>query len=425
MLQTPLGYRRNMALLAGNYVFFGLGLALFSSNTVMPVFMRHLTDSAPLIGFVSALFPLGWMLPQLVAARWVSGIKHRKPLLVYLSISAPLIYAALAGFMFTTDPARSQALLGIFIGGIVLVGLTDGVIGVPWLDFVGRAIPAHVRGRMMGAQEVLYAAVSVGAGALIAYLLSDAAPAFPVNFAWLAVAAAGAFLIALIFFLPLVEPEAGVTAPRQPSWSEYLLLLRQILRTDRAFVTMTAVRVLGAFAGLSLPFYILYGTSELGLPARATGFYLSTQMIGSALGSMALGYLYDRRGSRLVIRIVMGMGLLAPLSALLLPLSGLRGNALLWPFAIVFFTAALGGSSAAAMFIGFTNFIIDHCPPAQRPIYLGLSNTLTGPTALAATLGGWLLQRTDYPVLFLTTLAVLSLAFLLSFRLPEPRSKAG
>jgi len=425
MHQKPRGYRRNMALLVGNYVAFGLGLALFSSNTVVPVFARHLTDSEPLIGFVATLFPLGWMLPQLFAARWITGMERRKPVLIYLSLGAPALYAILSGVLFTADPARAGLLLGLFIGVMALVGLVDGVIGVPWLDFVGSAVPGNLRGRMMGIQEVLYAVVSVGAGALVAFLLSDAAPAFPINFAWLAAASSAVFFVALFFFLPLVEPDVSTTTQaRQPAWSEYVPALVRILRTDRTFVTMLAIRILGAFTGMAMPFYILYATTELGISTSAAGYYMSAQMVGSALGSLVLGHIYDRTGSRRIIRIVVTFSFVAPVVALIIPLIGLSGAALQWVFALVFLTAAVGGTGPAATFIGYTNFVIDHCSVEERPIYIGLSNTLAGPAALAAMLGGVLLQRTNYQTLFLTTIGILCVAQVLSWRLPEPRQRA-
>ena len=425
MHEAPIGYRRNMILLVGNYVTFGLGLALFSTYTVVPVFLQHLTDSTPFIGLVTAIFPLCWMLPQLIAARWISGKPNRKPFLVYLSMGAPLIYAILAGFMFTTDPTSPDNLLFVFIICTIAAGLIDGLIGVPWLDFVGRAIPGNLRGRMMGVQEMLYAIASVGIGALIAYMLSDTAPPFPDNFAWLAVAASVAFFIALLFFIPLVEPESRETTSKQPAWSEYLPLLGKILRKDRPFVTMIAVRILNGFTGLALPFYILYATTELGIPVSVTGLYLAAQVIGSAAGSMALGYLYDRRGSRLVIRIVTLLGLLAPIGALLIPSMGLTDTALGWAFALVFFVTGISGTSAAALFIGYTNFVIDHSTPANRPAYFGLSNTLAGPLALTAMLGGWIVQQTNYHVLFVVTAVMLLGALVLSFWLPEPRLRAS
>ena len=424
MEREPAGYRRNVVLLMGNYIAFGVGLAFFSSNTIVPLFLGRLTDSTPLIGLIASIFPLGWMLPQLIAARWIAGREDRKPFLVYLSMGAPLVYATLAGFMFSTDPDAPDRLLPIFVAGAVIVGAVDGLIGVPWLDFFGKAVPLHLRGRVMGWQEAIYALFSVGVGALISHILGEKGPPFPDNFAWLAAGASASFFIALLFFVPLVEPKTDGPRPRQPAWSEYAPMLRDILRADRPFVMMTAVRLLGGMSGLALPFYVIYATTELGIPASAAGLYLSVEVVGSAIGSLLLGYLYDRYGSRLIIRTIATLSLAAPALALLLPLAGLSGPALQWAYAAIFLTFGVSGNSPAAVFIGYTNFIFDHSRPADRPAYLGLSNTLQGPIALAPVLGGWLVQWTNYQTLFAVTAAVLVLASLLSGRLPEPR-RAG
>ena len=124
-----------------------------------------------------------------------------------------------------------------------------------------------------------------------------------------------------------------------------------------------------------------------------------------------------------MIRIVTFLSLAAPLVALLAPASGLHGAGLEWLFALMFFTVGVSGVSASALFIGFTNFVIDHSTPEQRPAYLGLSNALSGPAVLAAILGGWILQRTSYAVLFVLTAAVLLVAQFFAARLPEPRRR--
>ncbi|MBC7241316.1 MAG: hypothetical protein H5T60_02580, partial [Anaerolineae bacterium] len=92
MEAVPRGLRRNMILLVGNYITFGMGLAFFSSNTVMPVFLRYLTASNPLIGLITSLQTVGWTTIQLVAARWIHNKPRRKPYLVYFSLGAPLAY---------------------------------------------------------------------------------------------------------------------------------------------------------------------------------------------------------------------------------------------------------------------------------------------------------------------------------------------
>lgn len=422
MQAFPSHVRRNMILLVGNYITFGVGLAFFSSNTVMPVFLRYLTSSNPLIGLITALQSVGWLTTQLVAARWIHNKPRRKPYLIYFSLGAPAAYTVLALALFGIPADRNALLLGVFVLCVLVAALVDGLIGVPWLDFFGKAVPASVRGRLMGVEELLFAICSVGVGAVVAYYLSPSAPAFPLNFAWLAVFAAIAYWIALVFFLPLYEPaEPSPTSEVQPSWSEYIPLLRHILRTDRHFVVWMAVRVLGGFFGLALPFFVLYATRELGLPASLTGAFLSAQVIGSAAGSLVLGYVYDRRGSRLIIRVVLVISAGVLVAALLAPLLRHAGVLLQAFFVLIFFFLGISASSTAGFFIGHMNFIIDYAPPSQRPLYIGLSNTLAGPVSFASILGGLILQVSSYSVLFIVTLAFILAALLLSAQLPEPK----
>ena len=88
---------------------------------------------------------------------------------------------------------------------------------------------------------------------------------------------------------------------------------------------------------------------------------------------------------------------------------------------MIFFANGINGTSIGAILIGYANFIIDYSTPADRPAYLGLAGTLAGLTALTSLLGGWLLQMTNYQVLFAVTAGVLALAQFFAFRLPEPR----
>jgi hypothetical protein len=50
--------------------------------------------------------------------------------------------------------------------------------------------------------------------------------------------------------------------------------------------------------------------------------------------------------------------------------------------------------------LGFYNYMLEIAPNDQRPVYIGLGNTIMGLLTLAPTLGGWLLERTSYTVLF-------------------------
>ena len=54
----------------------------------------------------------------------------------------------------------------------------------------------------------------------------------------------------------------------------------------------------------------------------------------------------------------------------------------------------------------------------MRPAYMGLSNTLSGLLLLMPLIGGWLLERTSYPVVFGLTAAGTLAGALAALRLP-------
>jgi hypothetical protein len=70
--------------------------------------------------------------------------------------------------------------------------------------------------------------------------------------------------------------------------------------------------------------------------------------------------------------------------------------------------------------LGWMNYVLEIAPPGQRPTYTGLSNTLTGLLIPAPILGGWLLQLTSYPALFVAAAAGPVLALWLIRALPRP-----
>jgi len=65
-------------------------------------------------------------------------------------------------------------------------------------------------------------------------------------------------------------------------------------------------------------------------------------------------------------------------------------------------------------------------PEAERPTYIGLARTATGPALLIAPLlGGWIAQTWNYPTLFATSLAfAIGGLVLLAWRVKEPRHMA-
>lgn len=70
-------YRRNFVAFLADGVLFTVAMGLISSTTVLPEYVRRLTDSDILIGLTSSMFEVGWLLPQLFMARYLVQVARK------------------------------------------------------------------------------------------------------------------------------------------------------------------------------------------------------------------------------------------------------------------------------------------------------------------------------------------------------------
>jgi MFS family permease len=83
----------------------------------------------------------------------------------------------------------------------------------------------------------------------------------------------------------------------------------------------------------------------------------------------------------------------------------------------------LNGAVWPARILTGSNFLLELAPEAERPLYLGLSNTLMGVVALISGLGGLVVDLLGFAGLFIVTLGLYLIGYLLATGLPEPREK--
>jgi hypothetical protein len=70
-----------------------------------------------------------------------------------------------------------------------------------------------------------------------------------------------------------------------------------------------------------------------------------------------------------------------------------------------------------------SNFLLELVPGDERPLYLGLSNTLMGIIVLLSGLGGLVVDVFNFTGLFVLSLALCLGAYALATGLPEPRDQ--
>src|SRR5512138_2682095 len=71
-------YRRNFAIFLIDGILFTVAMSIIGPTTVIPDFIRRLTNSEVLIGLSSSMFDIGWTLPQLFIARYIVRFEHKK-----------------------------------------------------------------------------------------------------------------------------------------------------------------------------------------------------------------------------------------------------------------------------------------------------------------------------------------------------------
>jgi MFS family permease len=390
--------------------FITLGMSLVSRETVMPLLVNELTDSKVAVGLIAAIWGLGIYLPQLLTANYAEGLRYKKPFLMVISSLGERLPYLLMGLVvwFLAVPAPNLALL-LFFGCLGISAFSAGAGTPAWYDMIAKVIPVERRGFWAGLSSSLGALMGIGGAFLVGRVLE--AYVFPGNFSLLFVLAFAAVCVSFVGLALNREPPSEVTKERK-SLLPYLRQLPAILRTNknyRRYLLSHTVVVLGAMAA---GFFIIYGSETFGLDGTQVGLLTAMLIGGQAVMSLAWGLLGDRAGHKLVMTLAALLLTLATLVALLAPT---------WQWLML--TFVLLGAYFASEWVSGLNLILEFCDPADRPTYIGLTNTLLAPpVVLAPLLGGFLATLIGFEGLLITaTIVAAAGTLLMVFWVVEPR----
>jgi MFS family permease len=414
--------RRNLFLFFSDYVLFGTAFGLIGLNTVIPDFVSRLTDAKNIVGLVPSLYLFAWLIPQLFMAQIVSRSGRGPKSYMWMAIPFRVVLALVALAIGLIGPSNPTLMLIIFVVGYLFFALGDGLITLVWADMLGSTIPDKWRGTLFSGGQVLLAFTALITREVVRSLLGPTGPTFPQNFAQIFGIASALFIVGGFALASLVEENQTVSEPG-PTMREYLPYLGNVLSTDRDFQKFTLTRTLLDLTLMSAPFYVLFGSEII---ARAQGVrvdQISGEIVGnsilistagSAIGGLFMGWFSHRSGSKMVIMLA-GIG------------SCLHPALALSTFAIgqigVYGALFVLGFVSASTVPGYFDWIITHAPPDRRPIYVGLTNTISAVSHLAPFFGGIILSLSSYTVLFVAALVMAVLGVISVIFLTEPRSR--
>jgi MFS family permease len=401
-------YRWNLAMNLLDGGLFWFGLSFLSAATIMPLFVRKLTDSTLAVGLVAVVSSGAWFLPQLFAAHWIERLPRMLPVVIragFFLERLPIWLFVPVALLAGSWPAA--ALLSFFFV-YLWRGLGGGLVGPAWQDLIARCFPVNRRGRFLGTASFIGAGAAVAGAALSAWLL-ERVP-FPQNFATIFAIAAVAITVAWVFLSRTREP-AQPPSRRPVQRERFLARLPRVLRSDRNFRRFLSARWLVALGGMGSGFLTVAAVDHWQVSDATVGLFTTALWLGEMLGYLCFGLLADRFGNKLSLELGTAALVTAFVLAWLAPGPG-------WFYAVF----ALLGIHLSALLSSGILVTLEFSAAEQRPTYVGIANTSIGLVNVAAPLAGTWLATVGYGPLFAASAAA-SLAALaaLHWAVREPR----
>ncbi len=411
--------RRSFALGVFNGAVFNFAEALIDPPLVLTLFVSKLTSSNLLTGLVAPLGHACWFLPQIFVSARIQRMERKMPSYKLSAVIRAVAWLLLVAAVWLLDDP-----LFLLIGFFVLYAvarLSAGLAGLAFFDVMAKTIPARQRGSFFSWRQLLGGVLGLGAGWIVKIVLTHPALPFPHDHAFLFLLYCVAMLPGLASFIMIREPP-GAAVPDPVTVGEQLCRAGRILRENKVYRRYLFARMSLALTNIALPFYGIYAKNVLGAPEGMVGIYVATRIGAQMLFNLPWGRLSDRRGNQLVMRVLnLGKGttvLLALILVFLMTLLQPQGDWLPYLALPLFF---LDGAVRPGQVLSGSNYLLELVPEAERPLYLGFSNTLMGVIVLISGLGGLVVDLLGFAGLFTASLGLCITGYLLATRLPEPR----
>lgn len=392
---------RNFWLGVVNGVFVNGGEAFLHSGLVMAPFLAALGAPAVVIGLVPALKVGFWFLPQLLVANRLSHEPLKLRFYHFTSTVRTIALFAMTAAVFLLAARQPGLVVAVVLVMITINAVAGGVGGVPFADVTAKIVPHERLGTFWALRNAIGGMLALAAGFVLRRILASDL-AFPTNFGL--VFLFGTILSGIAYAsFSLVNEPPGVPGMKRP----LIGMLREIpalVRADAALRRYLRVRFLGLASLLAEPFYAVYAIRVLGAPESALGLYVMAATATAIVASFAFRAPADRGRNVTVLQVGYVLLALAPLTAFLV--HDWRA------FSLVFVFASVGNAGVG---IAAWNLLYAVAPAGERPLYIGLANSVLALPSLAPVLAGSVQPWVGTPVLFLGAfamgLATLAFAF--------------
>lgn len=401
--------RHNVVVNVAEGACYWIGVAFYSHQTVLPLFVSKLTESPFALGVVAMAGSSGWLLPQLFTAGWVQRTPVKKRIVVrvgFFTERLPFVLLALVAWLLA--PAHPKLTLIATLVLAVWGAYGGGVIAVAWQSMIAKIIPQGIRGRFIGVTSALGMAGSALAAVAVTSVLNTWP--FPYNFA-VSFSAGAVFTLLSWFFLSLTR-EFPDEVPADAAAGRWWREVWHVLRKDRGFRRYILARTTAAATVMGVGFLAVYAIQRWRLADGYAGIFNGVASGAQLVAYLVLGLVADRQGHKVVLEIGALTSGVAFVLAALTPV----------PQPILLSFAGLGVMQAAYIVSGMM-IVPEFAPVEKWPLYFGVGSVLPGIMALLAPLlGASVAAGVGYPAVFaLAGMAGIAAWAMYRFLVPDPR----
>lgn len=414
--------RRNSWLLVINGGLVMMSYTFISADLVMPAFVQTLTTSSILVGMAGALMRMGWAWPQVFISRIIEPKPRKMPLLIGAGLARSAMWILVGVMTMFLGGMTPAIFLGLFMVFYAMGTSLMGVMSVPWMDLMGKAIPASHRAKIFALRRFSGGAMSMVAGLLITYILSaQSGLAFPNNYAVLFVLSGVGTALAVSIFSQIREPIERRTRA-QLSLKNYLLSGLSLMKEDANFRRLCTLQFLWGFSMMGGPFYAPYAITGLGIGAAYIGLYVTAMQFSAVFSNVAWAWIGRYKGNQALFlygTFLLALSIAVPIGIEYVPHRTIWvwGTEIELRVAVYALTFVFSGAAQSGMYSGRMSYVLDIAPADRRPTYTSFMNVFMFPQGLLPMLAGVLVAWISYRNLFLISLVFIPFAALLARQL--------
>ncbi len=404
--------KSNFVSIALFQIFLRIGWIFKTETVIMPAVLDLIGGGGWLRGYLPMLNRFGQSIPGVLLSDQIRNLPRKKFALFLTTLAMGVCFLVLAGVWAATD-GKFVGMAWVFLIVYAIFFIATGLAQLLSNTLIGKLVVPTIRGKLAATSSIVGGTIAVlSAWFLLQRWLGESSG----RFEWIFGFTGLAFCVAAVVSLTLSET-VDTNPVEVKSIRSRLRCVLEPVKSDR---NVRCLMILAGMFGMGIvlmPHYQNIARERLGLGLRSLIYWVIAQNIGASLLTIPLGWLADRAGNRIVLKLLMFMMCVIPLLALGLSRMGKTGEFL---FPVVFFL--LGLTPIALRFL--TNYTLEMTSRENHPLYLStLGLFVSVPVMASSVILGALVDIAGFETVFLTIFCFLLCGFGMTFQLIEPRTR--